>query len=114
MPFRYAVLSMAFKGDALDEIELVREGMPYLGRVVSNLLDVIGHLLDNLLVTLLVVLGLSSIHLVEGDNELLHSQSVGQKSVLAGLPILGDTCAEERHNLTQLCHSNKYAGNFLN
>ena len=69
------------------------EGRPYLGRVVANLLDVVGHFLDNLLITLLVILGLGGIHLVEGNNELLHSQSVGQQSMLTRLPVLGDTCA---------------------
>ena len=68
-----------------------RLGKIYLGWVVSNLLDVVGHLLDNFFVSLLVILGLSGIHLVQGNNELLHTQGVSQQGMLARLPILGDT-----------------------
>jgi hypothetical protein len=57
--------------------------------VVANLLDEIGSFLDNF-----VESGLgpfSGIHLVDGDDELLDTQGVGKKSVLASLAILGDT-----------------------
>lgn len=40
----------------------------YLRWIVSNLLDVVGHLLDNFIITLLVILGLCGVHLVEGDD----------------------------------------------
>ena len=61
-------------------------------RVVADLLDEVGRLLNDLLVTVLGPLG--RVHLVDGDNELLHAQSVGKQSVLTGLAILGDTSLE--------------------
>lgn len=82
-----------YNADALQCAPECREN-PYLGRVVANLLDVVANLLDNLIVTLLAVLGLCSVHLVQADNHLLDSQSVRQQCVLAGLTILGDTSLE--------------------
>lgn len=66
----------------------------HLGRVVADLLDVAAHFLDNFIIPLLVVLGLGGVHLVQGNNHLLHSQSVSQESVLAGLAVLRDTGLE--------------------
>lgn len=60
--------------------------------VVADLLDEGGGLLDNFVVTLLGPLG--GVHLVDGDDELLDTQSVGEQSVLTGLAILGDTSLE--------------------
>lgn len=60
--------------------------------VVADLLDEVGGLLDDLLVTGL--LPASGVHLVDGDDELLHTESVGEKSVLTSLTILGDTGLE--------------------
>jgi hypothetical protein len=60
--------------------------------VVADLLDEVGSLLDNLKVTGL--LPLSSVHLVDGDNELSDTESVGEESVLTSLAILGDTSLE--------------------
>jgi hypothetical protein len=60
--------------------------------VVSDLLDEVGCLLDDFLVTSLRPLG--GVHLVDGDDELLDTKSVGEKSVLAGLAILGNTSLE--------------------
>ena len=60
--------------------------------VVSNLLDEVGSLLDDLLETSLGPLG--GVHLVDGDDELLDTKGVGKKSVLTGLAILGDTSLE--------------------
>lgn len=60
--------------------------------VVSNLLDKVGCFLDNFLETILRPLG--SVHLVDGNNELLNTKGVGEKSVLTGLTILGDTSLE--------------------
>jgi len=60
--------------------------------VVADLLDEIGRLLDDLVEALLGPLG--GVHLVDGDDELLDTQSVGEKSVLTGLAILGDTSLE--------------------
>jgi len=60
--------------------------------VVSNLLDEVGSLLDDFLVTSLGPLG--GIHLVDGDDELLDTKGVGEKGVLTSLAILGDTSLE--------------------
>jgi hypothetical protein len=60
--------------------------------VVSDLLDEVGSLLDDLLETSLGPLG--GVHLVDGDDELLDTESVGEESVLTGLAILGDTSLE--------------------
>jgi hypothetical protein len=60
--------------------------------VVSDLLDEVGGLLDDLLVTGLGPL--SGVHLVDGNDELLDPESIGEKSVLTGLAILGDTSLE--------------------
>lgn len=60
--------------------------------VVSNLLDKVGGFLDNFLETILRPLG--GVHLVDSDNELLNTKGVGEKSVLTGLTILGDTSLE--------------------
>tara|TARA_R110002003_G_scaffold20_5_gene1091 strand:- start:1304 stop:2554 length:1251 start_codon:yes stop_codon:yes gene_type:complete len=60
--------------------------------VVADLLDEVGRLLDDLLVTVLGPLG--GVHLVDGDDELLDTESVGEQSVLTSLTILGDTSLE--------------------
>ena len=60
--------------------------------VVSDLLDEVGSLLDDFLVTGLGPLG--SVHLVDGDNELSNTEGVGEEGVLTGLAILGDTSLE--------------------
>jgi hypothetical protein len=60
--------------------------------VVADLLDEVGCLLDDLLVTVLGPLG--GVHLVDGDDELLDTKGVGKQSVLTGLSILGDTSLE--------------------
>ena len=57
--------------------------------VVADLLDEAGSLLDDFTETFLRPLG--GVHLVDGDDELLDTQGVGQESVLTGLAILGDT-----------------------
>ena len=57
--------------------------------VVADLLDEVGGLLDNLVVTLLGPL--AGVHLVEGNDELLNTEGEGKQSVLTGLAILGDT-----------------------
>ena len=77
--------------------------------VVADLLDEVGCLLDDLLVTLLGPPGqqsqmcemwrtrrnlLGGVHLVDGDDELLDTESVGEQSVLTSLAILGDTSLE--------------------
>jgi hypothetical protein len=60
--------------------------------VVADLLDEVGSLLDDFLVTSLRPLG--GVHLVDGDDELLDTESVGKESVLTSLAILGDTSLE--------------------
>ena len=60
--------------------------------VVSDLLDESGSLLDDLVEA---VLGpLAGVHLVDGNDELLDTEGEGEKSVLTGLTILGDTSLE--------------------
>jgi len=60
--------------------------------VVSDLLDEVGGLLDDFLETSLGPLG--GVHLVDGDDELLDTESVGEESVFTSLTILGDTSLE--------------------
>jgi hypothetical protein len=60
--------------------------------VEANLLDEVGGLLDDLVVTGLGPLG--SVHLVEGNNELTDTEGESEKGVLASLAILGDTSLE--------------------
>ena len=60
--------------------------------VVSDLLDEVGCLLDDLLETGLGPLG--GVHLVDSDDELLDTEGVSEQGVLTGLAILGDTSLE--------------------
>ena len=60
--------------------------------VVANLLDEVGSLLDDLVETILGPVG--GVHLVDGNDELLDTEGVGEQSVLTGLAILGDTSLE--------------------
>lgn len=62
------------------------------GGVVADLLDEVLGLLDDLLETSLGPLG--GVHLVDGNDELLDTEGVGEKSVLTSLAILGDTSLE--------------------
>jgi len=84
----------AVRGD-VDHVVTVEAGdrdeWDVLG-VVADLLDKVGGLLDNFVETFLRPLG--GVHLVDGDNELLNTEGVGEKSVLTGLAILGDTSFE--------------------
>merc|ERR1719323_2742262 len=64
------------------------------GRVVSDLLDEVGHLLLDLLEPGLAVGRLGGVHLVAGDDELLDTEGVGEQSVFSGLTILGDSSLE--------------------
>ena len=45
----------------------------------------------------LAVRWLSAVHLVDSDNELLHSQGVGKEGMLTSLSILRDTCLKLSH-----------------
>jgi len=60
--------------------------------VIADLLDEVGCLLDDLLEAILGPLG--GVHLVDGDDQLLDTESVGEESVLTSLAILGDTSFE--------------------
>jgi len=59
--------------------------------VVTDLLDVVGDLLDDLFVSVLRVLGLGVVHLVDTNDELFDTEGEGEESVLTGLTVLGDT-----------------------
>lgn len=60
--------------------------------VVADLLDEGRCLLDDFLVTLL--LPASSVHLVDGNNELLDTKGIGEQGVFTSLAILGNTSLE--------------------
>ena len=60
--------------------------------VVADLLDEVGGLLNNFVVTLLGPL--AGVHLVKSDDELLNTEGESKQSVLTGLAILGDTSLE--------------------
>jgi len=59
--------------------------------VVTDLLDVVGDLLDDLFVSVLGVLGLGVVHLVDTNDELFDTEGESEESVLTGLTVLGDT-----------------------
>ena len=60
--------------------------------VVSDLLDEVGSLLNDFVVTILRPL--AGVHLVEGNDELTDTEGESEQSVLTGLTILGDTSLE--------------------
>ena len=62
--------------------------------VVTDLLDVAADLLLDLVETSAGEGGLSAVHLVDGNDQLLHTEGEGEQGVLAGLAILGDTSLE--------------------
>ena len=63
--------------------------------VEADLLDEIGGFLDDLVETLSRPrLRSSSVHLINGNDELLDTKGVGEKSMLASLAVLGDTSFE--------------------
>merc|ERR1719198_571162 len=62
--------------------------------VVADLLDEARHLLLDLLEPGLRVWGLGGVHLVDGDDQLLDAEGVGEQGVLSGLAVLGDTSLE--------------------
>ena len=61
---------------------------------VTDLLDVAGDFLLDFLVAGLRERGSSRVHLVDGDDQLLHTEGEGEEGVFAGLSILGDTSLE--------------------
>jgi len=64
------------------------------GGVVADLLDEVGNFLLDFLEPSLAVRRLGRVHLVDTDDQLLHSKSVGKESMLSGLSILGNTSLE--------------------
>ena len=60
--------------------------------VVTDLLDEVGGLLDDLVESVLGVLG--GVHLVDGNDELTNTEGEREESVLTGLAVLGDTSLE--------------------
>merc|ERR1719275_276373 len=94
LPLHSPSLVPAHVGGSLDHVVSVPSGdgdEGHSGGVVPDLLDEAGHLLLDLLEPGLGVGGLGGVHLVDGHNELLHTQGVGQQSMLPGLSVLGDT-----------------------
>jgi hypothetical protein len=82
-------------GGNVDHVVAVESGDGHEGNVlgvVADLLDEVGGLLDDLLVTVLRPLG--GVHLVDGDDQLLDTKGVSEESVLTSLTILGDTSLE--------------------
>jgi hypothetical protein len=61
-------------------------------RVVTNLLDEVGGLLDNFVETILRPL--DGVHLVDSNNHVSDTKGERKKSVLSGLTVLGDTSLE--------------------
>ena len=87
-------MSLAHVGAGLQHVVPVPAGDRDEGHgigVVADLLDVLADLLGDLLVTGLAVGGLGVVHLVDANDELLHSQGEGQEGVLAGLAVARDT-----------------------
>ena len=64
------------------------------GGVVSDLLDEALDLLLDLLEPFLRVGRLGGVHLVDGHDQLLHPEGVGEQGVLPGLSVLGDSGLE--------------------
>merc|ERR1719371_35291 len=94
LPLNVPSLVPAHVGGGLDHVVTMPAGNGHEGNscgVVTDLLDETGHLLLDLLEPGLGVGRLGGVHLVHGDDELLHTQSVGKQSVLPGLSVLGDT-----------------------
>jgi len=65
-----------------------------VGDVVADLLEVEGKLSLDLVVSALSVVDGGVVHLVHGDDHLLDTHSLGEKSVLSGLSVLGETSLE--------------------
>merc|ERR1719309_358670 len=84
-------------GRGLDHVVAVPPGDGHEGNcswVVAHLLDEAGHLLLDLLEPGLGVGRLGGVHLVDGDDQLLDTEGVGEQGMLPGLPVLGDASLE--------------------
>merc|ERR1719325_394905 len=97
LPLNVPALVPGHVGRGLDHVVAVPPGDGHEGNcswVVANLLDEAGHLFLDLLKPGLGVGRLGGVHLVDGDDELLDTEGVGEQGVLPGLPVLGDTSLE--------------------
>jgi len=65
-----------------------------VGNVVADLLEVSGELTLDLVEAGLSVVGGGVVHLVDGNDHLLDTHSLGEKSVLSGLTFLGEARLE--------------------
>merc|ERR1740123_1634979 len=93
LPLNVPSLVPAHVGGSLNHVVAVPSGDGDKGDscgVVSDLLDESGNLLLDLLEPGLGVGRLGGVHLVDGHNQLLHTEGVGKQGVLPGLPVLGD------------------------
>merc|ERR1719325_469460 len=97
LPLNVPALVPGHVGRGLDHVVAVPPGNGHEGNsswVVAHLLDEARHLLLDLLEPGLGVGGLGGVHLVDGHNELLDAEGVGEQGVLTGLAVLGDTGLE--------------------
>merc|ERR1712047_142616 len=93
LPLNVPALVPGHVGRGLDHVVAVPPGDGHEGNcswVVANLLDEARHLLLDLLKPGLGVGRLCGVHLVDGDDQLLDTEGVGEEGVLPGLPVLGD------------------------
>lgn len=91
---------MAYIWAGLQHVVSIPAGNGYEGDgvgIVANLLNVGAHFLHNFIISLLAVVWLGGVHLIDAHDQLLHSQSVGQEGVLAGLSVLGDARLKLAH-----------------
>merc|ERR1719150_416555 len=97
LPLNVPALVPGHVGRGLDHVVAVPPGDGHEGNsswVVAHLLDEAGHLLLDLLEPGLGVGGLGGVHLVDGDDQLLDTEGVGEEGVLPSLPVLGDASLE--------------------
>merc|ERR1712200_245982 len=97
LPLNVPALVPGHVGRGLDHVVAVppRDGHEGNGSwVVAHLLDEARHLLLDLLEPPMRVWGLGGVHLVDGDDQLLDTEGVGEQGMLPGLAILGDTSLE--------------------
>merc|ERR1719158_703063 len=97
LPLNVPSLVPAHVGGSLNHVVAVPSRDGHEGnssRVVTDLLDETRHLLLDLLEPGLGVGRLSGVHLVNGNDQLLHTEGVGEQSVLPGLSVLGNTSLE--------------------
>ena len=71
----------------------------------SHLLDEARHLLLDLLEPGLGVGGLGGVHLVHGDDELLHTQGVGEQSVLPRDNFMNSSSVSVQGYFNRVCSS---------